>query len=263
MIKNKPTPYKGYPVKKPFKTMAEVDAYFSTDKLTCLLCGREYISLHVHTYNFHGVGAEEYKSMFGIPWTRGLIAESLRLKQSYIMNMQRKMGILPSSPSAEHIKKLIEYGPKNRRPVQAAVRNAMSKHALKTHNRVDKWSAKDFDEYLNRIKTGRTITEVGRDKDMPCREVFDEYRRDNPDFAEKFEKTWDKLPFLVQVRGQRTGESFKKRVVELRLKELSWPDIGRVMGVKESTVRNCWHRLKIKELLGSYIEANNELVGHG
>jgi Fic family protein len=128
----------------------------------------------------------------------------------------------------------------------------MSKHALKTHDRTDKWSAKDFEEYLKRIKTGRTITEVGRDEDMPCREVFDEYRRDNPDFAEKFEKIWDKLPFHVQVRGQRTGERFKKQVVKLRLKELRWPEIAQAMGVKESTVRNCWHRLKWDGLLANY-----------
>ena len=80
------------------------------------------------------------------------------------MNRQRKEGILPHSPSKEHLAKLVKSS-KNRKPTQAAVRNALSKNALKTHNRTEHWCAKDFEEYLRRIAEGITITEVGKDKE--------------------------------------------------------------------------------------------------
>ena len=183
-MSRKPLP--GYPVKKKFQTMEEVNEYFDQEKLTCLLCGREYISLHAHTNNAHGVSAEQYKARYGIPWKRGLVAKSLKAKQAAIMNEQRAKGILPQQPSKEHIRQLSIAKKDHARPVQPAVRESMRQHALKTHGRSEKWGKKDFEEYLRRIKTGRTVTEVGKDKDMPCREVFDKYCRDNPAFDARF-----------------------------------------------------------------------------
>ena len=62
--------------------------------------------------------------------------------------------------------------------------------------------------------------------------------------VEKFEKIWDELPYSVQVRGQKLGKRFKKEVVALRQSGKSWPEIATMLGVKESTPRNTWHRLK-------------------
>lgn len=244
---------KGYPVQKPFETMDEVNAYFAAEKLTCLICGNEYVSLHVHLRNSHGIAADEYKEQYGIPWRRGLIANSLKEKQASIMNEQRAKGILPQAPPSSHIEKLVEASKHNRRPVQKAVRNAQKAHGLSTHGRTEKWGAKDFEEYLTRIKSGRTVTEVGKDKDMPCREVFDAYKRENSKFREKFEKIWDELPYSVQVRGQKLGARFKKEMVVLRQSGKSWPEIARILEVKESTPRNTWHRLKQSGKLEQYL----------
>lgn len=244
---------KGYPVKKPFETMEDVNAYFDAEKLTCLICGNEYHSLHVHLRNKHQIAADQYKERYGIPWRRGLISKSHKEKQATIMNEQRAKGILPQAPSSSHIEKLIEASKNNRRPVQQAVRNAQRNHGLATHGRTEKWGAKDFEVYLRRIKSGRTVTEVGKDQDMPCREVFDTYKREHPKFRQRFEKIWDGLPYSVQVRGQKLGQRFKKEMVTLRQSGKSWSEIARILGVKESTPRNTWHRLKQGGKLEQYL----------
>ncbi len=245
-------PKKGYPVTRVFETMYEIDAYFDADKLICLKCGGEYISLHVHLRNSHGISAEDYKAEYGIPWRRGLIAKSHREKQSRIMNEQRAKGILPKCPPPSHMKQLVKARKENSKPIQKAVSNSISKKALKSHGRTEHWGEKDFEEFLRRIGEGRTITEVGKDKDMPCREVFDGYKRANPSFNQKFLEVWDNLPFDVQTRGQKLGPRFKKEVVALRREGNSWPEIAKKLGVKESTPRNTWHRLKIKGELDQY-----------
>jgi len=242
----------GYPVTKSFETMDEVDKYFSEEKLTCLLCGGKYISLHAHIGGSHKMTANKYREQYGIPWNRGLAAKSMRDKLSRIINEQRENGILPQRPTPEHIEKMQAARKDNSRPMQNAVRNNISKKALRTHGRTEKWGEKDIEEFLNRIKSGRTITEVGKDKDMPCREIFDQYKQNNPKFNKRFLSVWENVPFDVQVRGQKTGERFKRTIVKLRSEGKTWPEISKELNVKESTARNCWHRLKTNGKLDKY-----------
>ena len=61
----------GYPVTKTFKTRAEVDEYFSGDRITCLLCGRQFRWLYVHIKKIHGKTVEWYRENYGLRWRRG------------------------------------------------------------------------------------------------------------------------------------------------------------------------------------------------
>jgi hypothetical protein len=54
-------------VTEPFKTLAEVRAYLSGEKVRCLMCG-----LHTHVQRAH-MPVDEYKASFGIPQTYGLV----------------------------------------------------------------------------------------------------------------------------------------------------------------------------------------------
>lgn len=218
-----------------------------------MLCGKQFKSLHNHLRIVHGMQTDEYKEHFGIPWRRGLISEELRNRQALIMNQQRMDGILPNSPPKEHIAYIQERA-KHRRKNVIATKNAQKAHGLKMHGRTDRWGRADYEEFLKRIATGRTITEVGKDKDMPCRELFDEHKREYPEFNKKFLEVWEALPFDIQVRGQKTSKRFKREVVKLRDEGHSWPEIGRLMGVKEGTPRSTWFRLKTKNELDKYRE---------
>ncbi len=62
----------GYPRKGKFQSKEEVDAFFSGDNIQCLLCGKWFLQLHIHLNRTHDVTSDEYREMYGLPWSRGL-----------------------------------------------------------------------------------------------------------------------------------------------------------------------------------------------
>jgi hypothetical protein len=58
----------------PFKTRGEIDRYFSGKTIKCLLCGCGFRRLGTHLATKHNVSVDEYRSRFGLPWTRGLVS---------------------------------------------------------------------------------------------------------------------------------------------------------------------------------------------
>jgi hypothetical protein len=55
-----------------FRTRQEVDRYFGGRTIQCLICGKRFGRLCCHLSAKHAMTADEYKSRFGLPWTRGL-----------------------------------------------------------------------------------------------------------------------------------------------------------------------------------------------
>ena len=55
-----------------FNTRGQVERYFSGKTIKCLLCGRRFQRLSFHLAAKHSVTTDDYKSRFGLPWTRGL-----------------------------------------------------------------------------------------------------------------------------------------------------------------------------------------------
>lgn len=56
----------------PFRTRQEVNRYFGGSTIQCLICGKRFGRLCYHLAAKHAMTADEYKSRFGLPWTRGL-----------------------------------------------------------------------------------------------------------------------------------------------------------------------------------------------
>lgn len=54
------------------RTRREVERYFGGKTIKCLLCERRFGRLSFHLAAKHGVTTDDYKSQFGLPWTRGL-----------------------------------------------------------------------------------------------------------------------------------------------------------------------------------------------
>ena len=61
---------------KPFKTKAELAEYFGEELLTCLLCGKKRRALGTHLRRVHEKTVDEYKELFGIPWSYGLVCRA-------------------------------------------------------------------------------------------------------------------------------------------------------------------------------------------
>lgn len=62
----------GFPMEVPFESKEEVLAYLSGDRITCLLCGKQYRRLGNHLGAIHGVTEDYYREKYRIPWTYGL-----------------------------------------------------------------------------------------------------------------------------------------------------------------------------------------------
>jgi hypothetical protein len=66
----------GYPVLPRQFSLDEVRSYYSGDKITCLRCGKPYRRLGVHLRHVHAMDGAEYRSLYGLPWVRGLSSQS-------------------------------------------------------------------------------------------------------------------------------------------------------------------------------------------
>jgi hypothetical protein len=128
----------------------------------------------------------------------------------------------------------------------AAARNTW--HQLKKRGKLSardleheykRYTHRHYEEYLRRIASGRSVTEVGHDKGMPPAVLFHKHIRENPRLKRRYEKILDALPYDIQARS-RMGNRFRREVARLRKKDHSWPAIGRMLGVHPSTASRAW-----------------------
>ena len=61
-----------------FRTIAEVDAYLSGDRVECLVCGRLFRNLTKHLQMMHSVDPRDYGIEHGIPLSRSLVGATTR-----------------------------------------------------------------------------------------------------------------------------------------------------------------------------------------
>jgi hypothetical protein len=77
-----------------FQTMEEIKEYFNHEKITCLLCYREFRGLYTHIVRVHKMSPFDYKIKYGIPLGMGLVgAETKTLMQkngNNIYNMYKE-----------------------------------------------------------------------------------------------------------------------------------------------------------------------------
>ena len=62
----------------PIETIDQLNLYLSGDKITCLLCGKEYKSLGHHLQRSHSMSSREYKVRFNIPVCKSLVGDGLK-----------------------------------------------------------------------------------------------------------------------------------------------------------------------------------------
>lgn len=222
--------------------MEEIRQYLDQPKLTCLLCGREYALLSRHLGFTHEMEADQYREMYGLLWTKSLAGKDFREVMGRVLKRTRARGKISHKPTPEHFQKM-RRAARRRRPMVEAARKALPTYPRAKRQKI-RTAPEIMEEYLRRIGTGRTISEVGSDEDMPSLQHFYKHCSQNPDFLRRFEAIWDQLPFAVQFRGHRTGPRYKKTVIALRAKGKTWAEIGRIVGVRAGAARKAWHRWK-------------------
>lgn len=107
------TPLAGFPSEKKFANTQEVEAYFATRRLECLLCGRTFLNLGTHL-KMHDMRPIEYCKRFNLPFSRGLTVKALKVQSS--LSQRRRIERNPEW--AAQIRGLHELSipPKGRKP---------------------------------------------------------------------------------------------------------------------------------------------------
>src|SRR5690349_274155 len=80
-------PASGSPRK--FATMQEVHEYLAGDLIECLICGRHLRFLQHRHLRSHGIDSDQYREMFGIPWTYSLTGTAFRKRAVEAMTPDR------------------------------------------------------------------------------------------------------------------------------------------------------------------------------
>lgn len=116
----------GYPIELPFKYMEEISKYLEGDKITCLLCGKQYKSLNPHL-KVHNYDVKRYQEKYGIPYKYGLCgtATSKKLTANAFNMIEAGKWPLEKMKREEMWKKSIIVRAKNNIPRTEAHKNLL------------------------------------------------------------------------------------------------------------------------------------------
>lgn len=62
----------GFPA-KPFESLEDVERYTDGDRIICLICGKPYKTVLIHTSLAHNINEEQYRNRFNIPASFSLV----------------------------------------------------------------------------------------------------------------------------------------------------------------------------------------------
>ena len=89
----------GYPLQERIFTKKEVLEYFSQDTITCLLCGNEFQAIRPHHMSkIHNKSLDEYRDLYGLPYSKGLLSKTSYEKQRDRFAKMREEGVIVYDP---------------------------------------------------------------------------------------------------------------------------------------------------------------------
>lgn len=229
---------------RPFQTKAEIKAYLGEDRLACLLCGQRLTVLPAHLKARHGMSADDYRIRFGIPFSYGLAGRDFRRKAQARMLELRACGII-TGPEPDEIAAKLRAGRKRPRTAPALRHDDVEK-LMRVHGRRAPWSAADFEEFVRRVESGRSVAAVGRDADMPSRQTLFKYLARHPNLKARYDRVRQAQPLAVQVSTRKTGPLYRQTIIRLRKAGMTWAQISAVTGIKASTLRNAWRTIRLQ-----------------
>ncbi len=173
----------GFPKEGEFQTKEEVDTYFSSEQIQCLMCGRWYGEINfAHLGYIHEMTVDEYKERFGLPWGRGLLGQAAFRKRSEIGKQKFRDGKV----GLDNKKACLASQKIKPRSMQPYVARQRTQQALAVYQRETQWQHADYEEVLRRMETQqRGIVDVCRDPDVPSYPVWHRYSKSHPELAAK------------------------------------------------------------------------------
>lgn len=142
----------GYPA-EPFTSKEEIEKYVAGEKIACLMCGKYYRNVLIHSKKIHEMDSEDYRARFNIPDYFPLTGTETRKKLSDHAN-----GLAP-----EHKAKFREglaraRGlPRKRKPLVPLVRDAwkvaLAKAPPQKGEQSGRWVDDDYSWHLEQVAT--------------------------------------------------------------------------------------------------------------
>lgn len=174
-----------------FTTKIEVSKYLSGEFLTCLICYEQFKALGTHLCKIHdGMTVDEYKIIFGLPHSQGLVAGKTRelMANNLVHRIQSGEWQLTMSPAtlakAQHApkKKSVHYN--KIRVVAMALQQSQKRKA----NSLVRINAIDWDDYLDTVsQTGRAATFLCTIPGMPSYYDVRRKKEMDPNFKKKYD----------------------------------------------------------------------------
>jgi hypothetical protein len=226
--------YAGFPISpRPF-TADEVDAYFSGDTITCLLCGRGLRRLASHLPAIHQVSEDDYRKMYGLPWSRGLTSADSRARYSASVKAKIDAGLMPQL-GRQDMSVLITAPRRPRQPFHNEKTVAIERAVVNA----PVYDDTHFFAILARLIQGEKFPL----KDLPGATWFHRWLRIYPERKRDMAQAIDALPFPAQAAlGYGMGERFTEAVRLARASGGSDKSIAAALGVTAMTV---WNRRKV------------------
>ncbi len=224
----------GFPRKRKFQTKEEVDAYFASDKIQCLLCGKWFKGIGGnHLKVKHGITTDDYKEMFGLPWLRGLDGTSTNLKRSETSKRNYE-----NRDKEEMLERLRSGKPSPQRPLQPFNKDRIAKIGLAFHGRSRKYQRRDFEAMMERARAQqRTLSDVAIDPDMPSKRLWRRYAKKHPEIKEKYREILYKQPYSLQAQSRDFSPRFINDCQALRARGASLGKIAEALGAPADPVR--------------------------
>jgi hypothetical protein len=213
----------------------QVDEYFSGDKIQCLICGKWFKSLGSHVIRIHNMGINEYKTMFNIPWTRGLVSDVTKQKQSVAL----KSRIESCDKSLMPINKVAHMG-------QHAKRRQKRDYE---YERVRCLQAKITD--LHRKKTRKKAMEILKTaENLNCpaccvcmlpgvpglHNLMAAIKRDRA-LKERYENLKNRIPRGIEITTEQHRNAVKQQIQSLRENGLTTRQIAKELFIGVTTVK--------------------------
>ena len=237
MKANEKSALPGFPWKGKFTTKDEIDQYFSNPNgIQCLLCGCVYGSLNGHLQIIHESSHDEYRSLYGLPWRKGLVSRNVSKRLSSKLTNRIKNGSFKPKPDNKACVEMIRSGAMRKdQPYLSRIKSEKAKGLCKKNIR---HTRKDYEKVLSvMLKNKIALREACMDEDLPASSRVLGYAESNPGFRKKLIDTYYALPYDVQARTGMFSPQFYKDLKRLKAKGLPNTEIGRQFGISYKTVK--------------------------
>ena len=215
-----------------FQTRAEVDEYFSGDKIECLICHKLFKAVGgKHLACMHGISVFEYKKRFGLPMGRGLVAHATRLRQKAALQKRIDEGDESLNVLDAELMWKAQHSPKRPHPVyhvnhmRRYAKAGLRKLKAKSNARIE---GIDWELFLEKMEHAKNACSATRGKNGEPSE-FDVRRKLDTDlvFAEKYNSLKESFILL------KTKE---EEVLAMTKKGHYQRDIAKTLGISKTHV---------------------------